>query len=122
MSTLIKCRKLFCFGNPFSQTKNPFSVFSNVKSNGISSNIRRMYHQYKPKDRPTIHETTNTLDPLISRDILLYRHDEPFKVRIFKSWTLTVPSFLVMMSILKWRLVEAIFLKQGRSGQGLKGL
>jgi len=68
---MIQCRKLLAAGRSLYQ----------CHSDGISSAIRRMYHQYKPKDRPTLQETTQALDPLISRDVLLFRYEEPFKVQ-----------------------------------------
>ena len=70
MLAITQCRRLLATGKSLYQ----------CHSDGVSATLRRMYHQYKPKDRPTLHETTQALDPHISRDVLLYRYEEPFMV------------------------------------------
>ncbi len=79
MNALFKCGKLFCHSNPIHQI-NIRSVLSKGDQNGIFANLRRTYHQYKPKDRPSLHETTPSLDPSVVKDVLLYRYEEPMLV------------------------------------------
>lgn len=72
MGFLLQCRQMLTVSKSFCHSN----------SDAIRRSVRRAYHQYKPKDRPTIQETTQTLDPHITRDVLLFRYEEPLKVYI----------------------------------------